>query len=336
MRHGPYVDISEKYRWKADAILTSRKLGSSGLEISPIVLGCSVFGWTIDEKTSFEVLDAFFDSGLNTIDTADMYSSWVPGHIGGESEAIIGNWIKSRGNRNDLVIATKVGKELKPNKRGLAKAYILKAVEDSLTRLKTDYIDLYQSHEDDISVPFEETFEAFELLIEQGKVRVIGASNYSPERLTEAIEFCKSHNLPVYQTLQPEYNLCERAGYETDLEAIALKYGLGVITYSSLAFGFLTGKYRSEADLGKSVRSQDAKKYLNPKGIAILGALDKIAKSGSSTPAEVALAWLMARPSVSAPIAAASNVNQTKVLARAASLTLDSSEVALLDKASAG
>jgi aryl-alcohol dehydrogenase-like predicted oxidoreductase len=281
------------------------------------------------------VLDAFFDAGLNTIDTADVYSAWAPGHIGGESESVIGKWIKSRDNRSKVIIATKVGMELAPDKKGLSKVYIFRAVEDSLKRLQTDYIDLYQSHRDDETVPFEETFEAYQLLIKQGKVRAIGASNYSAERLGEAIEFSKSRDLPVYHSLQPEYNLYERAGYEAGLEGVALKYGLGVIPYFGLASGFLTGKYRSEADLAKSSRGGGVKKYLTPRGFSILAGLDEIAKNRSVTPAEVALAWLIARPSITAPIASATNTEQTSALVRAASLTLMIDEVALLDKASA-
>ena len=257
--------------------MKTRKLGSSTLEVSPLCLGSNVFGWTIDEKTSFAILDALVAAGFNFIDTADMYSTWVPGHKGGESETIIGNWMKRTGNRSKVIIATKVGKEMGPNDKGLSKAYIFRAVERSLERLQTDYIDLYQSHADDEATPIEETLEAYAELIKQGKVRVIGASNYTAERLAAALEASEQHGYPRYESLQPHYNLYERAGYEAALEPLCLARGLGVIPYFSLASGFLTGKYRSESDLSKSPRGQGVKKYLDERGLRILGALDQVA-----------------------------------------------------------
>jgi aryl-alcohol dehydrogenase-like predicted oxidoreductase len=245
------------------------------------MLGGNVFGWTIDEAASFKILDAFVDAGLNFIDTADIYSTWVPGHTGGESETIIGNWLKRSGKRSKIVLATKVGMQM-PAGKGLKKDYILQAVEASLRRLQTDHIDLYQSHEDDPATPLEETLGAFAKLIKEGKVRAIGASNYSAERLAEALQVSKQHGFPSYESLQPKYNLVERAGYESELEPLVLKEGLGVIPYYSLAAGFLTGKYRSESDLGKSPRGAGVKKYLDEKGLGILAALDKVAPAPAS------------------------------------------------------
>ena len=270
-----------------------RKLGISGLEVSPLVFGGNVFGWTVDEAESFRLLDAFVGAGFNFIDTADVYSKWAPGNHGGESETIMGNWLKSRANRPKVVIATKVGIEMGPEKKGLSKAYILRAVEDSLTRLQTDYIDLYQSHTDDKETPLAETLEAFAQLVKEGKVRAIGASNYSAERLAEALQVSKQSGLPSYQSLQPNYNLYDRADYEAKPEGVCQSNGLGVIPYFSLASGFLTGKYRSEADLAASKRGQFVKKYLNDRGFRILRALDKVAKDVHSTPSQVSLAWLM-------------------------------------------
>lgn len=310
---------------------SKRKLGNSGLETAPLVFGGNIFGWTVDEPTSFELLDAFVGAGFDFIDTADVYSAWKPGNKGGESETIIGNWLKSRGNRSRALIATKVGMELGPDKKGLSKAYILRAVEDSLQRLQTDYIDLYQSHRDDEGTPLEETLSAYDQLIKQGKVRAIGASNYTGARLAEAIEVSKENGLPVYETLQPNYNLYERAGYEQDLEPVVLANGLGVITYFSLASGFLTGKYRSEADLSKSSRGGGVKKYLDVRGFRILDALDQVAKRYDSTPARVALAWLIARPSITAPIASATNLEQLNDLVESTRLNLDSAAIETLN-----
>src|SRR5579872_7264164 len=274
------------------------------------MLGGNVFGWTVDQSAGFKILDAFVDSGLNFIDTADIYSTWVPGHKGGESETIIGNWLKRLGNRSKVIIATKVGMEMTPNDKGLTKAYIFRAVERSLQRLQTDYIDLYQSHQDDATAPLEETLEAYAQLIKQGKVRVIGASNYTAERLAAALDASERHAFPRFESLQPHYNLCERAGYEAALEPLCLEKKLGVIPYFSLASGFLTGKYRSEADLSKSPRGQGVKKYLNERGFRILAALDQVAQNLHATPGKVALAWLMARPGVTAPIASATSLAQ--------------------------
>jgi len=311
-----------------------RKLGRSGLEIAPLVLGGNVFGWTADEATSFQLLDAFVAAGFNCIDTADTYSRWAPGHQGGESEAIIGRWLKQRGNRDKVVIATKVGMDMGGDKKGLAKAYILREVEDSLKRLQTEYIDLYQSHTDDAATPLEETLEAYAQLTKQGKVRAIGASNYKADRLAQAEKVSRERGYPSYQSLQPLYNLCERADYEKTLEPVCVEHGLGVIPYFSLAAGFLTGKYRSEADVGKSPRGQGIKKYLNERGFRILDALDKVARQTGSTPTAVALAWLLARPSVTAPIASATSLEQLDTLFAGTRLQLDREAVELLSQAS--
>jgi aryl-alcohol dehydrogenase-like predicted oxidoreductase len=315
--------------------MQTRKLGGSGLEVSPVCLGGNVFGWTADEPVSFAILDAFVGAGFNFIDTADVYSRWVPGHKGGESETVLGNWFKRGGHRKTVILATKVGIELAPDKKGLSKAYILRAVEDSLQRLQTDYIDLYQSHIDDATVPLEETLEAYDQLIKQGKVRAIGASNYKAERLAEALKVSKQHGLPRYECLQPHYNLYERAAYEQDLEPVCLQEDVGVIPYFALASGFLTGKYRSEADLAKGPRGQMVKKYLDPRGLRILAALDQISAKLHSTPGKVAIAWLIARPSITAPIASATSVEQLKDLVDAANLQLDAASIEALNEASA-
>lgn len=312
-----------------------RKLGHSGLEVAPLVFGANIFGWTVDEPTSFQLLDAFVAAGFDFIDTADVYSAWKPGNQGGESETIIGNWIRSRGNRTDVKIATKVGMELAPGKQGLSKAYILRAAEDSLRRLKTDYIDLYQSHRDDPETPLEETLETYDQLIRQGKVRVIGASNYTGERLVEAVNVSKAKGLPMYESLQPNYNLYDRADYEQNLEPVVKKLGIGVIPYFSLAKGFLTGKYRSEEDLGKSQRGGGVKNYLNERGFRILDALDQVARQTESTPARVAIAWLIARPSITAPIASATTLDQLNDLVEGAKLKLDPTQIEALNQASA-
>jgi aryl-alcohol dehydrogenase-like predicted oxidoreductase len=314
--------------------MKKRKLGNSGLELAPLALGGNVFGWTIDEAASFQVLDAFVAAGFNFVDTADMYSSWKPGNKGGESETIIGNWIKKTGNRQKVLLASKVGKDMGAGKKGLSKDYILRAAEDSLRRLQTDYIDLYQSHEDDVTVPLHETLEAFAQLSKQGKVRAIGASNYSAPRFVEALEISKKHALPRYESLQPLYNLYDRADYEATLEPVCRENGIGVIPYYSLASGFLTGKYRGESDLAKSARGGGIKKYLNARGFRILEALDQTAKKYNSTPAKVSLAWLLTRPTITAPIASATNVAQLQELLVATELKLDRDSTALLDQAS--
>jgi aryl-alcohol dehydrogenase-like predicted oxidoreductase len=311
-----------------------RKLGNTGFEISPLALGGNVFGWTIDEPTSFRILDAFIAAGFNLVDTADMYAKWVPSNKGGESETIIGNWLKKSGKRSEVIVATKVGMEMAPDKKGLSAAYIFRAVEDSLKRLQTDHIDLYQAHKDDPDTPLEETLGAFGKLIKDGKVRAIGASNYSGPRLSQALAVSKKHGLPAYQTLQPDYNLYDRADYEKNLERICVANGLGVISYFSLASGFLTGKYRSEADLSKSQRGGRVKKYLNERGFRILKALDEVAAQYDSTPARVALAWMIARLGIIAPIASATNLEQLKDLIEATKLQLDQTSIETLNKAS--
>ncbi|QIB34951.1 aldo/keto reductase [Ancylobacter pratisalsi] len=313
-----------------------RRLGRSDILVPPLCLGGNVFGWTADEATSFRILDALTEAGFNFIDTADVYSRWVQGHVGGESESVIGKWMKARGNRSRLVIATKVGGDMGQGGYCLKPDYIARAVDASLTRLQTDYIDLYQSHWDDPDTPFEDVLEAYEKLIAAGKVRVIGASNLSASRLFEALAVAAREKLPRYETLQPEYNLCERAGYEAELEPICSRNALGVISYFSLAAGFLTGKYRAPADAAKSVRGKGlVDKYLNERGLRILAALDDVAQARQVSPATVALAWIIARPSITAPIASASKVEQLGDVLAAASVNLTAAEIARLDAASA-
>lgn len=314
--------------------MSKRELGKSGIHVAPLALGGNVFGWNIDEAKSFEVLDAFVGAGLDLIDTADVYSAWAPGNSGGESETIIGKWLARSGKRDQVVIATKVAKW--KTHKGLAPVTILAAVDDSLKRLQTDRIDLYQAHEDDPGVPLEDTLGAFARLIEQGKVRAIGASNYSAERFAQALAVSARHGLPRYETLQPEYNLMARTHYETDLEPLIRKEGVGVICYYALASGFLTGKYRSEADLGKSkARAQAVGKYLNGHGLRVLAALDDVSKRLSAAPAQVALAWLIAREGITAPIASATHVSQVADLAAATTLRLSAEDIEHLDQASA-
>jgi len=315
--------------------MQKRKLGRSQIAIAPLMFGGNVFGWTTDEAMSFRLLDGFVGAGFNAIDTADVYSKWVPGHKGGESETIIGSWLKARGGRDKVVLATKVGLEMPGIGQGLKESYILARVEESLKRLKTDYIDIYQSHQDDQATPFEETLGAYQKLIEQGKVRAIGASNYQAPRLSEALQTSAAKKLPRYESLQPLYNLFDRAGFEKELEPLCLKEGVGVIPYYALAAGFLTGKYRSEADLGKSPRGFRVKNYLNDRGRRILRALDDVSAGLGGRPAQVALAWLMARPSITAPIASATNAAQLEDLLAGARLKLDREAIALLDTASA-
>ncbi len=315
--------------------MEKRKLGHSSIEVAPLMFGGNVFGWTLDEAASFEILDAFVAAGLNFIDTADVYSRFIPGNQGGESETIIGKWMKARGNRGRVIIATKAGMDMGEGREGLSKAYLFQAVEESLRRLQTDYIDLYQAHVDDPKTPLEETLDAFAQLIRQGKVRVIGASNYSAARLAEALAKSSSLGLPAYQSLQPLYNLIDRAAYEDGLQALCQTHGLGVIPYFSLASGFLTGKYRSEKDLAASSRGAFVKHYLNDRGWRILAALDEIARDCAATPGIVALAWLMARPTVTAPIASATSLAQLHDLVRATEFKLDREAMAELDRASA-
>ena len=310
-----------------------RRLGRSELSIAPLVFGGNVFGWSADEQRSFELLDQFVDAGFNLIDTADVYSAWAPGNRGGESETIIGKWLKRSGKRDRVLIATKVAKWVEH--RGLSPMNIQQAVEGSLKRLQTDHIDLYQAHEDDASVPLHETLGAFSRLIEQGKVRVIGASNYNADRFAEALEVSARHHLPRYESLQPEYNLMVRGAYEQELEPLVSKEQVGVINYYALASGFLSGKYRSEADLGKSAaRAGAVQKFLNPRGLGVLAALDEVAKAHRATPSQVALAWLMARPSITAPIASATSADQLNDLLGAARLQLSVDEIAQLNAAS--
>jgi len=309
-----------------------RRLGRSALETAPIAFGGNVFGWTVDEPASFALLDAFFDAGFNLIDTADGYSAWVPGNQGGESETIIGKWLARSGKRDKVLIATKVAKLAR--RPGLSAANIALAVEDSLRRLQVDTIDLYQSHQDDPATLIEETLGAYAKLIEQGKVRAIGASNFGAARLAESLAVAKKYNLPRYESLQPEYNLVARAGYESELEPLIRKEDIGVISYYGLASGFLTGKYRSEADLSKSARGQGVRKYLDARGLRILAALDEVASRHAATPAQVALAWLIARPGVTAPIVSATSVAQLEEILAAARLQLAAEDIAVLNAAS--
>lgn len=311
-----------------------RLLGDTGLNISPICFGGNVFGWTVDESKSFELMDAWVEEGFNFIDTADSYSTWVEGNKGGESETIIGNWIKKRNNRDKVIIATKVGSQITMQKKGLSKKYILQEVEESLRRLQTDYIDLYQSHRPDAETPHEETLEAYAELLKQGKIRSIGCSNYTVEQIKDSLEAAKLHNLPHYQTLQPLYNLYERSAFENGLQQVCIDNNIAVITYYSLASGFLTGKYRSEADLSKTARGKGISKYLNERGFRILKTLDELADRYHTTQASVSIAWLLTRPAVSAPIASATSIDQIKGLTAAAELQLDDDALALLNDAS--
>lgn len=314
--------------------MQSRPLGRSGLSIAPLMLGGNVFGWSADETTSHKLLDTFVDAGFDAIDTADSYSRWVPGHKGGESETVIGNWLKKSGKRDKVVIATKVGSDMGQGKC-LRKDYILRSAEGSLKRLGVETIDLYQSHFDDEVTPVEETLEAYADLIKAGKVRAIGASNLSPARLTASLEASRKHGLPRYETLQPNYNLYDRARYERDYAPIAAAEKLGVIPYYALASGFLTGKYKSREDAEKSpTRGDKVKNYFDARGLAILKTLDDVAKAKSATAAQVALAWLMARPGITAPIASATKPDQLNDILGAAKLSLSKDDVAVLDRAS--
>jgi aryl-alcohol dehydrogenase-like predicted oxidoreductase len=313
--------------------MEKRRLGQSDIHTAPLCLGGNVFGWTLDEGAAFRILDEFVAAGFDFIDTADVYSTWVPGHVGGESETIIGKWFRQRGNRSKVILATKVGWQMPPDGGGLSKTYVMRAVEDSLRRLQTDYIDLYQSHIDDADTSLEETLAAFGDLIRQGKVRAIGASNYSAARLTKALDLAQC-GLPRYDSLQPLYNLYDRAGYESELGPLCMKRGVGAITYFSLASGFLSGKYRSQQDLTGRARAPRVEKYMNPRGMAILHALDEVAAAHDSTQASVALAWLMGRPGVVAPIASATSSAQLAALVAAANLKLDGASIERLNQAS--
>lgn len=311
-----------------------RQLGRSTLSVAPLAFGGNVFGWSVDEQRSFELLDAFVDAGFNLIDTADVYSAWVPGNRGGESETIIGKWLKHSGKRNKVLIATKVAKWVEH--RGLSPMNIRQALEGSLKRLQTDHIDLYQAHEDDATVPLDETLGAFAKLIEEGKLRAIGASNYNADRFAEALKVSQEHNLPRYESLQPEYNLVSRKGYEQELEPLIRQENVGVINYYALASGFLSGKYRCEADLAKSrARGGAVKKYLTPQGLKVLATLDDIAYAHKATPSQVALAWLIARPGVTAPIASATTVEQLRELVGAVNLSLMQDAISALNDATA-
>ncbi|UTV58936.1 aldo/keto reductase [Burkholderia arboris] len=314
--------------------MAHRTLGTSTIQVSPLAFGGNVFGWTVDEHASFALLDALADTGINFIDTADVYSAWVPGNSGGESETIIGKWLKRSGKREQVVIATKVG--LLAARAGLSKDNVLKAVDDSLRRLQTDYIDLYFSHRDLAdTAPLEETLGAYQALIDAGKVRIIGASNYSGARLREAAAISQRDGLPAYQVIQPEYNLIDRADYERDLEPVVRDLKLGVVNYYALASGFLSGKYRSEADLKKSVRGDRVAGYLNERGLRILAALDAVSEKHRTQPAAIALAWQIARPTITAPIASATSLAQLELLGEAIRVQLDQDDIRQIDEASA-
>jgi aryl-alcohol dehydrogenase-like predicted oxidoreductase len=313
-----------------------RKLGNSNLEVAPLVFGGNVFGWTVkDEKSASELLDHFVDGGFNMVDTADVYSRWVPGNHGGESETIIGKWLKRSGKRDRVLIATKSGIEMGEGRKGLSRSHILRSADESLARLQTDYIDLYQSHTEDPETPIEETLEAYAELIKTGKVRAIGASNFQASTLRTALKISREKGLPRYESLQPEYNLYARAKFEDELERLCRENHIGVIPYYSLASGFLTGKYRSEKDLANRSRGSGVQKYLNPRGFRILAALDEVAKQHNATPAQVSLAWLLAKPTITAPIASATSVKQLDELLGATRMKLDAAAVQQLDQASA-
>ncbi len=314
--------------------MQKRQVGRSELQVAPLMLGGNVFGWTIDEKTSFEILDGFVGAGFNFIDTADVYARWAPGNKGGESETVIGNWMRSRGNRDKVIVATKGGADMGQG-QNITKKYILSAVDASLSRLQTDYIDLYQTHWDVPETPVEETLEAYAQVVKEGKVRVIGASNFTAARLRAALDASAKHGYPRYESFQPHYNLYEREIFEKELEPVCVENQLGVVNYFALAAGFLTGKYRSEADLNKSPRGGGVKKYLDEKGLRILAALDQVSERYHSTPASVALAWLIARPSITAPIASATSIPQLDSLVAATRLTLDVNAIRKLNDASA-
>lgn len=309
--------------------MEKRNLGSTGIQVYPFALGGNVFGWTVQKSGAFEILDEYTRSGFNLIDTADTYSAWVRGNKGGESETIIGEWLKKRNKRKDVVIATKVGKPMGPGKSGLSRKYIRQAIEDSLKRLQTDYIDLYQSHDDDPHTPMEETLGTFTDLIKEGKIKAIGASNFTALRLGMALEVSRANGYARYETLQPPYNLYDRS-FEKDLQPLCVKEGIGVISYYALASGFLTGKYRSEKDLEKSARGQGVRKYLDAKGKKILSALDEVSAKYHCSPASIALAWLMTRPAVVAPIASATNLDQLRDLIKAVEINLDAESIRTL------
>jgi aryl-alcohol dehydrogenase-like predicted oxidoreductase len=312
-----------------------RKLGNSGLEIAPLVFGGNVFGWTVNDSGAFELLNHFVDAGFNMVDTADVYSNWIPGNHGGESETMIGKWLKQSGKRDQVLIATKVGLDMGNGRKGLSTKHILRSADESLVRLQTDYIDLYQSHSEDKETPQEETLEAYAELIEAGKVRAIGASNFKANTLRAALEISQQKHLPRYESLQPLYNLYDRAEFEGELEAACHESNLGVIPYFSLASGFLTGKYRSEKDIANRSRGARVQKYLNPRGFRILAALDEVAAQYNATLAQISLAWLLAQPGITAPIASATSVKQLDELLGATRVNLDAAAIQKLDQASA-
>ena len=315
--------------------MQKRKLGNNGPEVPPITLGGNVFGWTLSEADTFHQLDRAVEAGLNFIDTADVYSRWAPGHSGGESETILGKWFAKSSRRKDVILATKVGMDMGDDKKGLSPAYIAQAVDASLKRLQTDSIDLYQAHKDDEATPLEETLSAFDKLVEAGKIRYIGASNYTGARLAKAFEISRKNDLPTYVSLQPHYNLVERLPFESDLLPVVKKYQLGVIPYFSLAAGFLTGKYRKAEDAANAARGGMVKKYLNERGFAVVDALATIAEQHGSTPGQVALAWLLAQPGVTSPIASATSDKHLDDLIAAANLKLDQKSISELDEVSA-
>jgi aryl-alcohol dehydrogenase-like predicted oxidoreductase len=310
-----------------------RTLGRSDLKVCPLMLGGNVFGWTADEKISFRILDRFVEAGGNFIDTADVYSRWAEGHAGGESETVLGNWFKSSGKRDQVVLATKVGMDMGDGKQGLKAGYIRQAVEASLQRLQTDRIDLYQSHKDDTETPLAETLDAYAQLIQEGKVRYIGASNYKADRLREALELAETHSLPRYESLQPHYNLMERGDYEDSLAPVVEEFGLGVVPYFALAAGFLTGKYHSKQDIAGKARGRMVEKYANEQGFAVVKALEEVAQEVGGNPAQVSLAWLMAQPTITAPIASATSLEQLEDLIRATQLRLSDGALQKLDAA---
>lgn len=312
-----------------------RPLGRSGLQVSPVCLGGNVFGWTVDETVAFPLLDAWLDAGMNFIDTADTYSVWIPGHVGGESETILGKWMKARGNRSKVVLGTKVGMEMSPQRKGLSPKHIRQSIDDSLNRLQTDYVDLYWSHKDDPDVPLADVLGTYAELIKAGKVRAIGASQFTAARFKESLETSRKNGVPRYEALQPHYNLYERAPVENDFVPVCIAETIGIAPYYGLASGFLTGKYRSEKDFGQSPRGRGMGKYLNERGLKILAALDAVAGKHRANPAQVAIAWLIARPGITAPIASATTPAHIADLAAAASLTLDAEDMKRLNDASA-
>ena len=313
--------------------MDERKLGASGLTTPPLILGGNVFGWTVDQDASFSILDAFVAGGGRMIDTADVYSAWVPGNQGGESETIIGAWLAQRGRRDDVLIATKVGMELQGSK-GLKPDRIAQAVEDSLRRLQTDYIDLYFAHQDDPETPLEDTLAAFDQLVRAGKVRAIGASNYTAERLKQALDISAAQGIASYTVLQPHYNLVERDKFEGDLQQLCVQRNVASVPYFALASGFLTGKYRSQADLQGKARGGMVEQYLNQGGLNVLAAMDQVAAETGASLAQIALAWLAAQPAVAAPIASATSTAQVDELLGAMRLKLTPEQLATLDAAS--